>query len=520
MDIGQQIKQAFEAKGLAAELGELKPSQRSDLCDFVCNGAFAGAARLQTKPLDLANDIVASLDIPSEYKVEVAGKGFINVTVSNQWILDQLAALYGNTYYDGTVVLDYGGANVAKPMHVGHLRSLVLGDSLSRIAQYLGYQVVRDVHLGDWGLQMGMLLASGKQADHISDLVNLYVDASNRAKEDESFKLAAQEATVKLQSFDPDALEKWQKFVGLSVASIQNDCAALGVTFDLWLGESDAAEWLPDTIDILGETVRESEGALVVGDDPPLILKNQAGAWLYGATDLATINARQAMYSPNEIIYVVDERQALHFKQVFAAGQILTQAKLTHVGFGTVNGADGKPYKTRAGGTPTLGYLLAQAGAKASERIDDPHLARKVALAAVKFSDLQSKRTTNYVFDLDRALSHEGHTGVYLLYAVTRINSIEAKASVPVGQPALDTQLKRQIGLTLANFDKVLLNAWQNKMPHFLCDHLLTLASMFSQFYAQENIGGDSHNLGLALLVREQLKVGLGLLGIETVKSM
>jgi arginyl-tRNA synthetase len=190
------------------------------------------------------------------------------------------------------------------------------------------------------------------------------------------------------------------------------------------------------------------------------------------------------------------------------------------VGFGTVNGADGKPYKTRAGGTPTLGYLWLKLAQRPLSGSDDPDLARKGALAAVKFSDLQSKRTTNYVFDLDRALSHEGHTGVYLLYAVTRINSIEAKASVPVGQPALDTQLKRQIGLTLANFDKVLLNAWQNKMPHFLCDHLLTLASMFSQFYAQENIGGDSHNLGLALLVREQLKVGLGLLGIETVKSM
>lgn len=520
MDIGQQIKQAFEAKGLAAELGELKPSQRSDLCDFVCNGALAGASKLKMKPLDLATEIANSIEVPPGAKVEACFPGFINVTVSTTWIQDKLSALYGTKSDQGTIILDYGGANIAKPMHVGHLRSLVLGDSLSRIGQHLGYRVITDVHLGDWGLQMGMLLATGERPRNLSDLQRLYVQASNRIKEDEAFKLAAQEATVALQKGESEVFWRWKDFVRLSLASVRHDCNALGVTFDLWLGESDAADWLDDTFDILNEAVRLSDGALVIGDDPPLVLKNQAGAWLYGATDLATINSRQAHYSPKEIIYVVDERQALHFKQVFAAGQILTGATLTHVGFGTVNGADGKPYKTRAGGTPSLASLLNEAAEKASERIADVELAWKVALAAVKFSDLQSKRTTNYIFDLDRALSHEGHTGVYLLYAVTRINSIKAKATVTPTLPALDTPLKRQIGLTLANFDAVVQNAWDTKMPHFICEHLLNLASMFSQFYAQESIGSDAGNLSLALLVQDQLTLGLNLLGIETVPSM
>jgi arginyl-tRNA synthetase len=521
MQLEQQIQQAFEAKGLAAELGTLKPSQRPDLCDFVCNGAMAGAGKLKMKPLDLASEIVAALDVPHGSKAEAVAPGFINVTVSDQWILDQLFSQYDtNAMFDGTVVMDFGGANIAKPMHVGHLRSLVIGDALSRIANYLGYKVIRDIHLGDWGLQMGMLIATGARPHNLSDLLRLYVNASNRIKEDESFKLSAQEATVALQSGETNAFWTWRKFVRLSVESVRKDCQLLGVDFDLWHGESDASKWLDDTLDILGGAVRESEGALVIGEDPPLILKNQTGAWLYGATDLATINARQATYKPNEIIYVVDERQALHFKQVFAAGQILTGAKLTHVGFGTVNGPDGKPYKTRAGGTPSLASLLNEAIEKASERTDDLESAEKVAIAAVKFNDLQSKRTTNYIFDLDRALSHEGHTGVYLLYAVTRINSIEAKATVASGEPVLNSPLKRQIGLALGNFNAVVQNAWASKMPHFICEHLLNLASLFSQLYAQESIGGDAGNLGLALFVRDQLKLGLGLLGIETVQTM
>jgi arginyl-tRNA synthetase len=332
----------------------------------------------------------------------------------------------------------------------------------------------------------------------------------------------AQKWTKLLQGNYPQATFMWEKIKQISLKSVREDLDKLGVKFDLWLGESNASGYLTAVGPYL-PNVRESEGALLAGNyDPPLMLKNSAGVWLYAATDLATILMREEQ-GADEIIYVVDERQALHFKQVFDVGQHITDAKLTHVGFGTVNGPDGKPFKTREGDTPSLKGLLNEAEQKALARTSHPESAHRIALAALKFNDLKNKRTTNYTFDLEAALSHEGHTGVYLLYTVTRINSIESKALAAGVKPTemlLDTPAKRQLGLTMANFNQVVSNAWENKMPHFICEHLLSLASQFNVFYAHENIGNSPENLALALEVQNQLTLGLILLGIGTVQKM
>ena len=515
----QQLLDKVLALGLPPEAAAILPSDRPDLADFQNNAAFVGAKILKRAPAEIAREIAAAIDDPA---VEVTTiSGFVNIRITDGALAEMLTPLSAHAPREGMVLIDYGGPNIAKPMHVGHLRSIVLGDSLAAIGRHLGHKVVTDVHYGDWGYQMGLLLAYSK-ATTIEQLEADYVAASQLAKTDPDFKARAHDMTLALQAEHPDAIAAWRRFVDLSLETVERDISALGSGFDLKLGESDAGPYLQDVVNELGGQVRRSEGALVAGDhEPPLMLRNSAGGWLYAATDLATLIMRRKMADPPEtILYVVDHRQALHFRQVFETARTLTSAKLEHIAFGTVNGTDGKPFKTREGGVPRLSMLLDEAVAKARERIDDDGDARKVALAAIKFADLQTKRTGGYAFDLDRALAMEGRTGPYMLYQNARISSICAKATVAPGAIEITSANQRSLAIGLLGFDAAVEAAWAQRQPHVLAEYLYVLSQRFSAFYATDRVADSPSNLALAMLVKDRIQTGLGLLGIETVDRM
>ena len=593
--LGEAVGAAFAAEGVDPALARVTPSDRPDLADFQSNGALAAAKALKANPRELAARLAERLKGDDRLaSVEVAGPGFINLKVADATLAARSAEVAGDREHSGAstvaaprkVVIDYAGPNVAKPMHVGHLRSSIIGESLKRLFRFRGDQVWGDAHFGDWGFQMGLLIVAvgdeGKadafmaEGDGpfpaespvtLEDLERLYPAAAATAKEDPAFRDRARKATAELQGGRPGYRALWAHFVAVSRTALEREFGALGVTFDLWNGESDADPLMPEMIAHLEQTglLVEDDGARVVHvarpgetrkrkladgsvieapSPPPLLVISSEGSAMYGTTDLATILDRRKSIDPDLILYVVDERQAEHFEQVFRAAYLAgyaAEGSLEHLGFGTMNGPDGKPFKTRAGGVLKLHDLITMATDKARERLREAKLgadlpeaefddiARKVAVAALKFADLSNSRTTSYVFDLDRFMSFEGKTGPYLLYQAVRIKSLLRKAAdqgATAGPTVIAEPAERDLALTLDAFSQAVAEAYDKRMPHLISEHAYRLAQSFSKFYAacpvlaapDEATKGSRLTLSKAVL--EQLERALDLLGIDTPERM
>lgn len=576
--IDQLLAAAFRACGFAATGARALPSARPELGDMQCNGALPLARALGRPARDIALEIAVRLRAgPGFEAVEVAGAGFINLRLSAA-----LLAGHAQRQLDAEgagivraapqcVLLDFGGPNVAKPLHVGHLRSLVIGESLRRILAAQGHRTISDAHLGDWGLQMGMLIAQLRRsypapaagpdpapADiGVRDLQDLYPRAAAACKADPARLAEARQVTAALQAGDPDCVARWRALRALSLQAQRRDFDALGAHFDLLLGESDVQPLIAAMVaDLRARGIAvESAGALVVEvaqeDDaqpmPPLLLAKQDGAALYATTDLATILDRVRRHAPARIVYVVDQRQALHFEQVFRAARRAGYApgvELVHAGFGTVNGPDGKPFKTRDGGVAPLSALLDGAIGKARERLGDTgaaaepgapglsaaereQLACLVGMAAVKFADLSGLRTSGYVFDVERMVSFEGRTGPYVQYACVRIGSILARArGLPVGPIAPVAPAERALVLECARLPEVVASAAARLAPSEIADYVFSLAQTFNRFYAEcpvlaaQSESLRASRLGISALARRVLAQGLFLLGITVPEQM
>lgn len=585
---------AFAAQGLPFELGLVRVSDRPDLAQFQCNGAMAAAKSAKKNPREVAQAIVEYLENnpspdlanarpPSPTgrgwqgeaergegadifsKIEIAGPGFINLNVTDEFLAAYFAGLDERLGVEAaqveTIILDYGGPNIAKPMHVGHLRSSIIGDALRRICVFAGYKAIGDVHLGDWGTPMGMILSALEERGTLDkpvtmdELEEIYPVAAKACKEDPARMERARLATVKLQDGDAKYRKAWQGFIDVSIAGMKKNFDALGVHFDLWEGEASVHDVIGPMVENLKakNLAQESDGAVVVdvmlSDDkkemPPLILYKSDGAVMYGTTDLATIVDRINKHKPAKMIYVVDQRQSLHFEQVFRAarktGIAPDNVELTHAGFGTMNGPDGKPFKTRAGGVMKLEDLIASAVEKAQARLDEAEIAsdlapaergdiaHKVAIAAIKFADLQNPRQSDYIFDLDRMIEFEGKTGPYLLYQAVRIRSLLRKAAEQGFKPGYELKIQnedRKLALMLAELPDHFVLSLRNYTPHVLCDYAFRLAQEFSSFYAACHILSESDEavrasrLLLCDLTARQLTLVLDLLGIKTPERM
>lgn len=576
------VAAAFAAEGLPESFGIVQVSDRPDLAQFQCNGALPVAKLTKSKPRDIAQKIVDRLKVNSMFtRVEIAGPGFINLNIADEVLASRISRMNADatlgapkTGTDKTVMIDFGGPNVAKPMHVGHLRSSIIGDSLQRLFRANGWRVISDVHLGDWGLQMGQLICeilrrgiapiyfdakfSGPYPEAppitMDDLEELYPAASAACRADPARLEEARQATKELQAGRPGYRALWEHFFSVSEAGLKREFASLGVTFDEWKGEASVDGLIPPMIEDMkarGLAVMD-QGALIIPvalpndkkEVPPLILLKSDGAVLYGTTDLATIVDRVREHDPDLILYVVDQRQHGHFEQVFRAAHktgINGHAELQHIGYGTMNGSDGKPFKTRAGGVMKLYDLIAMATAEAEKRLAEhglaasyaederKEIAQKVGIAAIKFADLSNHRASDYIFDLERFTRFEGKTGPYLQYAAVRIQSILRKATeegFALALPVIRSPEERRLGLQLLMLPEVLAAAEVKRAPNFLCDFAFTVAQEFSRFYSEHHILSEkdvdlrSARLGLCDLALRTLVRTLDLLGIAVPARM
>ena len=568
---------AFAAEGLSETLGLVVASDRPDLAQFQCNGALPAAKAAKANPRTVAQKIADRLrENPIFAKVEIAGPGFINLDVTDGVLADRGAALAKDRRLGApeagagkTMIIDFGGPNVAKPMHVGHLRSSIIGDCLQRLFRANGWTVVSDVHLGDWGLQMGQLITEVKARGiaplyfdatysgpypelspvTMEELEAFYPAASAACKTDLARLEEARAATAELQAGRPGYRALWQHFVKVSEEGLTREFASLGVRFDEWKGEASADPFITPMIEELTAKglAEMSEGALVLpvaeeGDKkeiPPLLLVKSDGAVLYGTTDLATIVDRMRAHNPDLILYVVDQRQHGHFEQVFRAAKkagLSGHAVLEHAGFGTMNGPDGKPFKTREGGVMKLYDLIAMATEEAAKRLSEAGLAadypeeeraaiaKMVGIAAIKFADLTNHRTSDYIFDLQRFTRFEGKTGPYLQYAAVRIQSILRKAAdegFASSAPVVRSTEERKLMLQLLAFGDTMETAETKRAPNVLCDYAFALAQEFSRFYSEHHILSEkdvdlrSARLGLCELTLKVMTRVLDILGIE-----
>ncbi|HEV7353706.1 MAG TPA: arginine--tRNA ligase [Brevundimonas sp.] len=577
----EAVVAAFAAEGVPADLVKVTPSDRPDLADFQSNAALAAAKALKANPRELATRVAERLAGEAALeRVEVAGPGFLNLTASPAALAARATetateAMRGASAVAAPrrVVIDYAGPNVAKPMHVGHLRSSIIGESLKRLFRFRGDTVWGDAHFGDWGFQMGLLivacadegLAAAFMAEGdgpfpdaspvtLEDLERLYPAAAARAKAEPEFRDRARKATAELQAGRPGYRALWAHFVAVSRAALEREFSALGVTFDLWNGESDADPLIPDMVaELKARGLAElDQGAWIIrvveeGDKrelPPLLLVSSEGSAMYGTTDLATILQRRREQDFELALYCVDQRQGDHFAQVFRAAckaGYATADQLEHIANGTMNGADGKPFKTRAGGVLKLHDLISQATDKARERLREAELggdlppeefediARKVAVAALKFADLSNNRTTSYVFDLDRFTSFEGKTGPYLLYQSVRIKSLLRRAATEgatAGDIRIAAPAERDLALTLDAFAQTVEDAYERRGPHLIAEHAFRLAQSFSKFYAAcpvmaaPDAETRASRLALSRAALDQLETALDLLGIATPERM
>ncbi|WP_440992729.1 arginine--tRNA ligase [Cysteiniphilum litorale] len=569
---------AFDVLGFDSRFAKVQLSARPELGQFQCNGAMPLAKTLKKAPIQIANDIVTQVQSDKVFSnVNAVMPGFINITLSD----DFLASWSNNMLKDSRlgcpkttnplkVMLDFGGPNVAKPLHVGHIRSPLIGDCLQRVYRFYGDEVLSDVHLGDWGTQMGMLIEEIRKMhpdlpyfdEHytgeypkespvtVDALSEIYPRASGRCKEDANEMEKARLATAELQKGRRGYRALWQHFVDVSIAELKKDYGDLGIYFDLWKGESDVQPIIDQMVaDCLKQKVAEnSQGAIIIPvaeneDDktPPLILVKSDGAVMYGTTDLATILERVEDYQAQKIIYVVDKRQSLHFKQVFAAAKkssIAPETELVHIGFGTLNGKDGKPFKTRSGGVMRLSTLIDEAKSRASLReqeglteAEKADIIEKVALATVKFADLANVYTSDYIFDLDKFSQYEGKTGPYLLYSAVRIKSILRKLGRGLDDVGTDVakasnDAERNLQLKLTELPQVLQKTYDKCEPHHLCEYAYQVAVQFNKFYAESPIANEEDHalkearIALCQLTLKQLVFVLGLLGIEVPERM
>ena len=573
----------FAELGLPFELGETVISQRPELAQFQINGAMAAGKQTGRPPREIAEQVAIKLsDRPDLASVEVAGPGFINIDLTDEALASHAARDSADpnlgfpvTDSPENVVVDYAGPNVSKAMHVGHLRATIIGDSLARLFSFAGHKVTRDPHFGDWGFQMGLLITAiaEQQPDLpyfdatatvfpesapviLDDLERIYPEAMARTRSDKEFADRARTATVRLQQGDPGYLALWRQMKSVSEASQRRDFAALGVNFDLWYGESDVHDRIGPIVASLRESgvAEESQGALVVRVDedgdkrdlPPLILEASSGGFLYSATDLATIQMRVEELQADLVLYVVDRRQADHFLQVFRAarkaGIAGTETRLEHIWFGTMNGPDGKPFKTREGGVVRLGDVIEMLTDAARRRLDEAHLAEDypdaerariaemVGVAALKFGDLINNRTSDYVFDLDRFSSFEGKTGPYLQYAAVRVKSIMRRAldqgvgERPLVAPTVDAE--RDLMLELLRLPEVVDRAMTLRAPNHIAEFAYEVAGRFNRFYDTCHILSepDPERQGSWLLLAawtlRALERLLDLLGIEVPDRM
>lgn len=575
----RQVSAAFVDAGYDPALGEVVPSQRPDLGQFQCSGVLAAAKKHRRAPQVIADDVIGRLRASDVFaNVSFAPPGFINLTVTDEFLTSFLEQVGRDERLGcalaaepGTIVLDFGGPNIAKAMHVGHLRSTIIGDSLQRLLRFVGHKVISDIHLGDWGTPMGMLISEfqrrraitrlddpgvAQTAVSVHDLEEMYLAAAAQTRgSDESLREALQ-ATVGLQQDHPGYRQLWRHLVAVSVAALREDFDTLGVSFDLWLGESHFSDRIPGLVERLlaqGHAVM-SEGAVVIPvaepsdqhEVPPLILVKSDGGYTYATTDLAAVDERAGDLRADGIFYVVDKRQGLHFTQVFRAARktgLSRNARLEHLPFGTMNGPDGKPFKTRAGGVMKLKDLIEMVTESALQRMHDSdiatalseterrRLARQVGLAALKFGDLSNLRTSDYVFDLDRFLRFEGRTGPYLQYAAVRIKSIFRKAGVADDEAggALvppGTEGERNLMLALVGLGDAVRQAYERRAPNVLCDFAHNLAQLYSHFYHECHILSESDParraswLRLSQITLRQLGLLLGFLGIEVPDRM
>jgi arginyl-tRNA synthetase len=575
--------QAFAALGLNDSYGKVVISQRRELGQFQCNGALGAAKKAKRNPREIAEQVVERLTQSGLFEeLSLAGPGFINMRLTDDFLTGHLADLADDAYFGcrqnhnpEKVVIDFGGPNVAKAMHVGHLRATIIGESLRRLRCFLGDDVISDVHFGDWGLPMGLLIKEielkkpdlvyfdaaftgpypGVSPVSVEALQILYPDASTRSKTDAAFLESAREATFELQKGRPGYLALWRHMRDISIAETKKDFDLLGAHFTEWKGEADTNDHIPLMLERLeNEGYSElSDGAIVVQvkeetdkkEMPPLILQKSDGAVMYGTTDLATIEQRVLEQDPDRILYVVDARQSLHFEQVFRAAikckSVKASCHLEHIGFGTVNGKDGKPLKTRDGGVVRLRSLIEDAIGEArnvvteaglSEKFDEIELndiSEKVGLAAIKYADLSNQRMSNYIFDLERFTKFEGRTGPYQMYAAVRIKSMLRRAT---GQGFKDGRLiatadaERNLMLAIASLPEAVSAAAEKNAPNVLCDHVYNLTQEFNVFYHDCHVLGETDTdvrasrLRLCAIALRQIELVLNILGIDVPERM
>lgn len=581
--ISQEVQQAFEKAGYDARLGRVTISNRPDLCEYQCNGAMAGAKQYKKAPIMIANEVAAFLKESEVYsQAEAVPPGFLNLNVKESFITGYLRKMRSQDKFGleeaenpKTIVVDYGGPNVAKPLHVGHLRSAIIGESVKRIARYNGHKVIGDIHLGDWGLQMGLIIYElqlrepdlvyfkedydGEYPSEapftISELEEIYPSASTKSKEDADYKAKAMEATFKLQNGERGYRALWKHILQVSVTDLKKNYSNLNVEFDLWKGESDVHDAIPGMVEYLKKEgfAHISEGALVVDvaeesdtkEIPPCMILKSDGASLYNTTDLATIMERMQEIGPDELIYVVDKRQELYFEQVFRCARKTKLVKedtgLKFLGFGTMNGKDGKPFKTRQGGVMRLETLIDEINEEMYRKITENRTvsetearetARIVALSAVKYGDLSNQASKDYIFDIDRFTSFEGDTGPYILYTIVRIKSILAKYKEQGGslekaelQDAV-SGAEKDLMQTISRYNAMIENAYEETAPHKICSYIYELANAFNSFYHETKILTEPDEttkagfIALLVLTRDILETCISLLGFEAPERM
>lgn len=587
--ITEQVTNAFTGQGYDAKYGKVTLSNRPDLCEYQCNGAMAAAKEYKCAPFMISDKIAQALAENELFEsVESVKPGFINMKVSPAYLAKYVSDMKADEGRFGcdkaahpkTIIVDYGGANVAKPLHVGHLRSAVIGESIKRIGKFMGHHMIGDVHLGDWGLQMGLIIVELKERKPdlvyydesytgeypkeapftISELEDIYPTASKKSKEDEAFREAAMGATSQLQAGRRGYRALLAHILDVSVTDLKKNYDNLNVSFELWKGESDAQPYIPDMVQMMKDKgfAYMSEGALVVDvkedtdtkEIPPCIILKSDGASLYSTTDLATIVMRMQDYNPDAIIYLTDQRQSMHFVQVFRCarktGLVGPDVELTHIGFGTMNGKDGKPFKTRDGGVMRLEYLLDEINEEMLKKITEnqkekenldiseeeaKQTAKTVALAAVKYGDLSNQASKDYCFDIERFTSFEGNTGPYILYTIVRIKSIlkkyTAKNSLP-DAPILGAHSasEKNLMLVLSRFNAMMENAYEEKAPHKICAYIYELANAFNGFYhetkilSEEDFKVQASYIGLLVLTKNILETCIDVLGFSAPDRM
>ena len=581
--ISEEVKAAFHNAGYDASYGKVTLSNRPDLCEYQCNGAMAAAKAYRKAPIMIAKDVVENLaDCQALEAAEAVNPGFINLKVSGAYLAQYLTAMrisdnlgVEKAKEPKKMVIDYGGPNVAKPLHVGHLRSAIIGESIKRIGRFLGHEILGDVHLGDWGLQMGLIITELRkrqpdlvyfQEDYdgeypaeapftISELEEIYPCANKKSKEDEEYKAEALEATHQLQMGKRGYRALWKHILDVSVPDLKRNYANLNVDFELWNGESNVQDRIAPMVQSLKDQglAYEDQGALVVDvkedtdtkEVPPCMILKSDGAALYTTTDLATIEERMENYQPDEILYVVDKRQEMHFIQVFRcarkAGMVKEDTKLSFLGFGTMNGKDGKPFKTRDGGVMRLENLIREINEEMYKKIVDNRsikeedaraTAKIVGLSAIKYGDLSNQASKDYIFDIERFTSFEGNTGPYILYTTVRIKSILSRYKEEGGdimdtlmiKPASDSE--KALMIEAAKFNSVVVNAFDEKAPHKICSYIYELANAFNRFYHETKILTEEDEeqkksfIALLVLVKDVLETCIDLLGFEAPERM